>query len=632
MLNIISLFDTQSQQGLIRLRILAYLILLFVLFLPDIGVAQDNILDTLEDKFETESAKWREPLLKIARGLFFGLVVIEWIISFGFIALNGGGLNDIASATIRSILFVGFGLVLLENPEWIQAVASGFIDSGSIAISGDKNSKAGVSSSNIFDMGLNTAKLIFAKMSKWSPVDALAYAITGVFIVVIFAVIAAITLVALIEMYIILSAGVVLLGFMATSFTKDIGLKYINYALSIGVKLFTIQLIAGLTIGVVQTYVTDVLNDGGLGIASALTLVAIGVVSLYLIQQIPNFAQSLISGVSLGSLPNVGTAARAASGAVGSAVRVAAAVKTGGASEAARVGWNAGGKNPGSTPAPPKGTPPSPKGGGSGGGAPSKGGSGSSGGDSRMGAIAKSAGSTGKSGNRAAKAFSSSGGSNSAGGMGEGANSVQPSKTSSTDASSKSTVASSSSGVGKIESGSSSNIESQASSSSKGNIVSIEGQAGPQPNATEKGSSDNASSQSVNSSKGVSNLANSNALATNTDSASASNDKAGAPSDIENGSSSSTPSGTSPSGGESSIMAQSDSTVSIPSTLAPSSTSNVSSLTASSSVDDSLSSKSPAQMKDQSSDDIARMKNQSQKDKVTSLKQKLNKRDSGSKV
>ena len=58
--------------------------------------------------------------------------------------------------------------------------------------------------------------------------------------------IAAAIILSLVESYIVLSAGVLLMGFGGSRWTKDFALKTVIYAVSVGAKLFVLQLIAGL--------------------------------------------------------------------------------------------------------------------------------------------------------------------------------------------------------------------------------------------------------------------------------------------------------------------------------------------------------------------------------------------------
>ena len=61
-----------------------------------------------------------------------------------------------------------------------------------------------------------------------------------------FAIIAALLIVALVEFYIVVSAGVLFMGFGGSKWTKDFALKILVYVVSVGAKLFVMQLLIGL--------------------------------------------------------------------------------------------------------------------------------------------------------------------------------------------------------------------------------------------------------------------------------------------------------------------------------------------------------------------------------------------------
>src|SRR6202011_6063043 len=65
-------------------------------------------------------------------------------------------------------------------------------------------------------------------------------------VVIAFAIIAGQLLITLIESYIVIGAGVFMLGFTGSRWTLVFGEKYVGYAVSVGIKLFMLELIVGL--------------------------------------------------------------------------------------------------------------------------------------------------------------------------------------------------------------------------------------------------------------------------------------------------------------------------------------------------------------------------------------------------
>ena len=65
-------------------------------------------------------------------------------------------------------------------------------------------------------------------------------------VIVAYAIIAAQLLVALVESYIVIGGGILLLGFSGSRWTKFFSERYLSYVASVGVKLFVLYLIMGI--------------------------------------------------------------------------------------------------------------------------------------------------------------------------------------------------------------------------------------------------------------------------------------------------------------------------------------------------------------------------------------------------
>jgi P-type conjugative transfer protein TrbL len=86
--------------------------------------------------------------------------------------------------------------------------------------------------------------------------------ITALVVVIAFAIIAAQLLVALVESFIIIGAGVLFLGFASSRWTKFFTERYLSYVASIWVKLFVLYLIMGVGMGIAARW-TPVRERGG---------------------------------------------------------------------------------------------------------------------------------------------------------------------------------------------------------------------------------------------------------------------------------------------------------------------------------------------------------------------------------
>ena len=153
-----------------------------------------------------------------------------------------------------------------------------------------------IAPSDIFAIGLNMANKVLDQTSIWSPQSSAGLIIFALVLVVCFALIAAFLVLALVESYIVISAGVLFMGFGGSRWTKDFAAKIIVYALSVGAKLFVLQLIVGLG----QQIFNTLLQNYQANTSDLLVSVGSAIVMLALVKIIPDLIQGLINGVSIG--------------------------------------------------------------------------------------------------------------------------------------------------------------------------------------------------------------------------------------------------------------------------------------------------------------------------------------------
>ncbi|MGB6518900.1 MAG: type IV secretion system protein, partial [Candidatus Cybelea sp.] len=166
-------------------------------------------------------------------------------------------------------------------------------------------------------------------------------------VVLAFAIIAGQLLITLVESYIVIGAGVFMLGFTGSRWTLVFGEKYVGYAVSIGIKLFMLELIVGLGFALGQQWGSLFAN----GIAPPETYIEVVGAALvfgFLAWQIPSLAASLMNGaprMTLGSFVSTAGAVAVGGVIVGSGVGALAAGATtlaGGGSETVRAAGDVG--------------------------------------------------------------------------------------------------------------------------------------------------------------------------------------------------------------------------------------------------------------------------------------------------
>jgi type IV secretion system protein TrbL len=298
------------------------------------GAGKGGILTGLANQFSTTTGPWTATALGYAQGLFFALVAIEIAWSAITYVLQKDSLPDFVAALLLKIISVGFFFTLLQpqyGPVWISDIVASFSQAGS-AIGGQ--SQLGPSDpSSVFSCGTDIANAMLQSISQNNvgitfgnilpAVEAcFAALICALGVVLAFAIIAGQLLITLIESYIVIGAGVFMLGFTGSRWTLVFGEKYVGYAFSVGIKLFMLELIVGLGYGLGQQWAALFAN----GIAPPETYIEVVGAALifgFLAWQVPSLAGSLMNGaprMTLGSFLNTAGAVAVGGVVVGSGV------------------------------------------------------------------------------------------------------------------------------------------------------------------------------------------------------------------------------------------------------------------------------------------------------------------------
>ena len=271
-----------------------------------------NVLDGIVNMYRDATEGWRTVLTDAAIHLFWLLAAIDFSWMAISLALRRADLSEIVAELIRRVMIVGFFVALIQNSgSWPHAIVESFRQAAGTANSAIAGGD-GISPSNIFNMGLKMAITLADQVTFSNPAESLARVITGLVIIISFALVAGFLLVALIEMYVALSAGTILLGFGGSRWTSEYASKYMSYVVSVGVKLFAMQLL----VGIGENFVIQAYSAYQATHAQNLVFVGVAMVLLILVKTIPDTLQGLITGaaVSTGAGQLLTTATAAATG------------------------------------------------------------------------------------------------------------------------------------------------------------------------------------------------------------------------------------------------------------------------------------------------------------------------------
>ena len=286
-----------------------------------------TILTDLVNAFQAATSGWFGALFPIARSLFFTLAAIEMVLAASWWVLERDDPTQMLVQLLKHIIAIGFFLALLTFADvWVPAIIDGFATAGRTA-----GRLPELNPSTVIDQGIAVASTLISSISVagWftSPGGNLVAAIASLLTFLAFVIIAAQLALSLIEMYIVIGGGVLLLGFAGSHWTMPFAERYLSYAVAIGIKLFVLYLIIGVGTALAASW-APILAGVGTSPADLFAILGASLVYMIVAWQIPSFASALIPGpvnLTLGTaLYSGGSMAAMALGVKGIAARAAA--------------------------------------------------------------------------------------------------------------------------------------------------------------------------------------------------------------------------------------------------------------------------------------------------------------------
>ncbi|MCM2477436.1 P-type conjugative transfer protein TrbL [Rhizobium sp. CG5] len=307
-----------------ELRVALLLVTLPVVIAQPALAQEGSVLTSLQTQITTAAKGWETTVMDAAKSLFWILATIEIGIAAVWLALQAASLDSWFAELVRRILFVGFfAFVLTQGPTFAKAVVDSLFQIGA---GGGTASPA-----DVFNAGLTVATKMSAKV-QFGLFEDNALAISAAFAMVVtviaFSLVAAIFVSVMVEMYLGLLAGMIMLGLGGSSFTKDFAVRYLVYAFSVGMKLMALVMIS--RIG--SEVLIGLANEPNIGdqFQTALAIAGIAVVVFIIAMYVPNIVQGVVQGASVtGGMETIRHGGQAASFAAGAAFLAAGAAGAG---------------------------------------------------------------------------------------------------------------------------------------------------------------------------------------------------------------------------------------------------------------------------------------------------------------
>ncbi|MFI3246240.1 MAG: P-type conjugative transfer protein TrbL [Ferrimonas sp.] len=268
-----------------RILVLACLLLSTM---PAHAAEASGYISELLDTFKSAAEVWPPIIREHTTYLFWGLATISFTWGFVELALKGQAeAPAVIAEVVRRVIALGFFWWLFqEGPNLAGSIVDSFLALGS-RLGGQIIEPTG-----IFDLGYNVVSSVINAMSWKAPVSALIYGFAALAVLIIIAFISLQMTVLLIQYYVILYGGVVMLALGGSEWTRNYALGYFKLILGLGVKFLVMQLIVHLALGVLNPIIaTDTISADAI-----LLLVPTLIITWGLIREIPQLAQSLVNG------------------------------------------------------------------------------------------------------------------------------------------------------------------------------------------------------------------------------------------------------------------------------------------------------------------------------------------------
>ncbi|MGJ0637189.1 P-type conjugative transfer protein TrbL [Xenorhabdus bovienii] len=327
----------------ISLPVLA-IVLLFVAMQAQAapGINSAGLMDDILARFANTASGWGDRMVSYGLWVFWGLVLISMVVTYGMMALKRADIQEFFAETIRFLTVTGFFAWILVNG---PAIAISIMNTLRKIAANASGLSDGLSPSGIVDIGFDIASKVVDKSSIWSPADSTVGLLIATAILIVLALVAVNMLLMLITGWLLAYGGVFLLGFGGSRWTQDIAITYYKQVIGIGMQTFAMILLVGIGKSFIDQYYAAMGQD--MALKELLIMLVASVVLLILVDRVPPLFGSIVGAGSSGiggfgmgaALGAAGMAA--ATAAMGASAAIAGATSAAGGTSALKAAFQA---------------------------------------------------------------------------------------------------------------------------------------------------------------------------------------------------------------------------------------------------------------------------------------------------
>lgn len=299
-------------------------------------LSSSGVMNDVLERFHTTASTWGPAIEAAASRLFWTLVVISMVWTFGMMALRKADIGEFFAEFVRFTIFTGFFWWLLVNATTGMNIAGTMVESlqmlGAQA-GGLSDGKLGPSS--ILDLGFELYHKTVQATSElgWRQfATALVMELLAIAVLIVMALIAINLLLVMASAWILMYAGIFFLGFGGSRWTSDMAINYYKTVLGVAAQLMAMVLLVAIGKQFINHYYAQI-SEGVTSQELAVMLV-IALILLFLVNKVPSMISGIVTGASLGA---IGGAGSFGAGAAMGAAMTAASMATGGAAMAGKA-------------------------------------------------------------------------------------------------------------------------------------------------------------------------------------------------------------------------------------------------------------------------------------------------------
>lgn len=306
-----------------------FTVLLLLAFDAHADIDNAGVFDTVLNHYKNAARSWGRVITHAASWLFWTLVLMSMVWTFGMMALRKADLGEFFAEFIRFTIFTGlFWWLLMNGPHFASTIYDSLRQLASHA-AGLGNQ---LSPSGIVDIGFCIFGKVISHSSLWSPTNSLAGILMGAAILVILALVGVNMLLLLASGWVLAYGGVFFLGFGGSRWTSDMAINYYKAVLGVAAQLMAMVLL----VGIGKTFLDDYYArmSQGVNLEEMGVMLIVVIILLALVEKVPPVISGIITGASLsgGGIGSFGAgAAFGAAGMAGAAMSIGGAAIASGA-------------------------------------------------------------------------------------------------------------------------------------------------------------------------------------------------------------------------------------------------------------------------------------------------------------